>query len=111
MLDEFIVAIVTSIIPKDAIIINDKAVSLSIAADVFSLALSNKGIKSDTSSTTFTDHTKLAGRDSINCAQIGADMTKTDKYLDKEIKNVYELDNMLAFKPVDYGKVKKIEQK
>jgi hypothetical protein len=67
-------------IPENAFVMPIMRMSLSTASEVttFDVAISNKGVKSDTSSTVPIDNTRLAGRESWEGSQIGLEPDKVE---------------------------------
>jgi hypothetical protein len=79
-------------IPANAFVVPLMRMSVSNASEVttFDVAISNKGVKSDASSTVTIDRTRLAGRESFEGSCIGLDHAKVESK-----------DNLLAVDEVD----------
>lgn len=103
--DEFITCLIASEVPANSILIPDFPPLLQSSTNIYDAAISNRGIKSDTSSTIITDHTKLAGKESFEGAKIGKGMNEEIEKLDKPIESEKEaiclLQDLRKSKPLE----------
>lgn len=98
-------------IPPTAHLVPLSRMSLSSAAEVtvFSAAISNKGIKSDTSNVKVNDQTRLAGRESWEGASIGADVSDRIAQLDSvKVDGLAYLDGLKDAQLLIFGSEKKL---
>jgi len=72
--DEFLCFQLTNDSLPDSFVVFDTPPRLKVSTSVFDAALSNDNIQSDTSSTLIIDNTRLAGRESIECARVGCEV-------------------------------------
>ena len=87
--------------PEGAFLVPTRRMRFSDSS-VFDAATSNKNIKSDASSCTIIDNTRLAGKESLECAQIGmnpAELKDKTEMLDHDEADAF-LRDMQNSKPV-----------